>query len=349
MSEPLVVTAPGKLFLLGEYAVLDGAPALLTAVDRRVQVRASASSDLYWHLRAPDLGLSHVRLAADGTLPAGLDDDTRAKLAVFDAVRAQIADGRDTLPLPALDIEIDSGDFAHDGHKLGLGSSAAVAAALTGTLARLAGLPLDRAAVAANAIAAHRRAQNGTGSGGDVAASVYGGLISYRQEHAPTPLQWPPGLVGMAVITGQGARTPDLVARVRAYEKRDHYGYRSDISRLSMLADMAQQALTTAPRFLQLAREYHEALVALDRHAHAGIVTQRHNELHALAARHGAVFKTSGAGGGDVGLAFARSEQDARALQEAFARLDAPVVPLQFGADGMRVESCAATAVRPAG
>ena len=30
-----VVTAPGKLFLIGEYAVLEGGPAVLAAVNRR--------------------------------------------------------------------------------------------------------------------------------------------------------------------------------------------------------------------------------------------------------------------------------------------------------------------------
>ena len=32
----MIVTAPGKLILTGEYAVLDGASALVVAVDRRV-------------------------------------------------------------------------------------------------------------------------------------------------------------------------------------------------------------------------------------------------------------------------------------------------------------------------
>ena len=33
-----VARAPGKLFLLGEYAVLDGCPAVVAAVDRYVTV-----------------------------------------------------------------------------------------------------------------------------------------------------------------------------------------------------------------------------------------------------------------------------------------------------------------------
>ena len=40
------VTAPGKLVLLGEYAVLDGAPSIVAAVDRGVSCEASASPTL---------------------------------------------------------------------------------------------------------------------------------------------------------------------------------------------------------------------------------------------------------------------------------------------------------------
>nr|MBA3501924.1 hypothetical protein [Deltaproteobacteria bacterium] len=38
----VIATAPGKLILTGEYAVLDGAPAIVTAVDRRAVARRDA-------------------------------------------------------------------------------------------------------------------------------------------------------------------------------------------------------------------------------------------------------------------------------------------------------------------
>jgi phosphomevalonate kinase len=38
-----MASAPGKLVLAGEYAVLDGAPAIVMAVDRRAVVSVAAS------------------------------------------------------------------------------------------------------------------------------------------------------------------------------------------------------------------------------------------------------------------------------------------------------------------
>ncbi|MEO9014351.1 MAG: hypothetical protein ABI275_03425, partial [Terrimesophilobacter sp.] len=222
----ILTSAPGKLFLLGEYAVLEGAPALLTAVDARVRVRIEPAEAGAWRLDAPDLGVGGLTLGADGTLPEVLDAGARKSLRVFDAVRATVLatvrttvhttvhttaakrSGRasDIRP-PALAISIDSSDLRAGGHKLGLGSSAAVAVALTAALARAVGLQLDRGEVFDLANAAHRAAQGGAGSGGDVAASTYGGVLRYVRDATPTPLIWPDGLTMLVVATGTGSST----------------------------------------------------------------------------------------------------------------------------------------------
>ncbi|WP_147418107.1 mevalonate kinase [Salinisphaera sp. Q1T1-3] len=327
-------SAPGKLFLMGEYAVLEGAPALLTAVDRRARVQLRPIDGPDWRISAPNLGVHDQPLGPDGRLPADADADLSRHLAVFDAVRTTVS-AHVTQPLPALAVHIDTTDFARDGHKLGLGSSAAVAVALTQALAAAAGQSPDRATLTRLAVAAHRRAQNGTGSGGDVAVSVYGGFIGYVRDQAPTPLDWPETLTGRAVVTGQGASTPELVARVYAYRARDPDRFHTDMTRLAALAERVGSHVGEAARFLDTARDYFDALIALDTHAEAGIVSARHHELAALAARYHTVFKSSGAGGGDVGLLFAHAEDLTNALIVAFETAGAAVLDLVFGAPGV--------------
>ncbi|WP_353215304.1 mevalonate kinase family protein [Salinisphaera hydrothermalis] len=338
MAGPIVASAPGKLFLIGEYAVLEGAPAILTAVDRRARVTLTDSADEYWHLTAPNLDIDGLALGVDGRGPAEIDASLADRLRVYRAVLARVVAHIDT-PLPPLNVHIDTIDFARDGHKLGLGSSAAVAAALSRALLARAGVEVGHAELAELAIAAHRDAQNGTGSGGDVATAVYGGIIGYTRDTAPTPLAWPPGLSGLVVVTGTGASTTDLVGRVYEYGKREPAGFASDIGRLAALAENAAEDLGQAVRFVRLAREFFEALIALDHHAKAGIVSERHHELHATAARHGAVFKSSGAGGGDVGLLFTTPNVDETALRREFDAAGADIIDLGFAAPGVALEN----------
>lgn len=335
MGMPIETSAPGKLFLIGEYAVLDGAPALLTAVDRRARVRLTPARDGHWQLNAPNLGIHAMDLGTGGGIPLDASPELRHKLRVFNAVRHTVST-RLSRPLPAQQVDIDTADFARDGHKLGLGSSAAVAAALTCALGRAAGEHWPRAELAQLAIDGHRAAQDGTGSGGDVAVAVYGGLISYTRDQTPVALEWPSSLTGMAVITGKGASTPDLVARVRALSVNQPAVYRNAMDALTTLANRVQQSLTDSHDFLRIADDYFRALGHLDQHAAAGIISDRHHQLHTLAAAHRAVFKSSGAGGGDVGLLFVRRGADESAVRRAFDAAGADILPLAFGADGTR-------------
>jgi phosphomevalonate kinase len=331
-------SAPGKLFLLGEYAVLDGAPALLAAVDRRVIVTVAPSHDDRWHLSTPGLDLDALTLEGDGSIPAGADEQTRTRLRVFDAVRTVVR------CRGALSITIDSAACFAGGHKLGLGSSAAVATALTAALSTAAGRSPSREEIRILATDAHRSAQSGAGSGGDVASSSYGGLIDYVRDTAPTSLVWPQELEIMAVVTGTGSSTTNLVGKVADYAVRDPAHYRADIARLAALAHQAQDALRSVEDFLRLASDYFEQIVELDAHAGAGIISEHHLRLHTLAADLDGVFKTSGAGGGDVGLVFGRRGESAVRLAAAFAEAGAETVPLSFDANGVTITSSTASA-----
>lgn len=334
MTRPIHSRAPGKLFLIGEYAVLDGAPALLTAVDRYVEVTLRPSPDDLWRVAMPGTGLDPITLGVDGGLPAGLSPRQRESLRVFDAVRDQVLSVATRPPTP-LEISIDSRTFHEGGAKLGLGSSAAVAVALTHALARGCDLHLDSGRVQELADTAHRAAQGGVGSGGDVAASSHGGLIEFTPGRDLVPLTWPTDLEMMVVTTGQGAVTTDLVGRVRALRADDPTRYQRLIDRLAGLARSARDTLGDTDSFLRLCSNYFDALSELDAAARAGIITDRHRELHTLAAAHGGVFKSSGAGGGDVGLAFSRSGEPATRLADALVAAGADIIPLSGGALGV--------------
>ena len=53
--------APGKLILLGEYALLEGAPGIVCAVDRFAYVSVKDAPDSFFVLDSPSLKLSGIR------------------------------------------------------------------------------------------------------------------------------------------------------------------------------------------------------------------------------------------------------------------------------------------------
>ena len=78
----MIATAPGKLILTGEYAVLDGAPALVVAIDRRVVARR----------RVSPRGSSPFLLAvADELAKQRGPDDPAVHAAVCDGIAAFLA------------------------------------------------------------------------------------------------------------------------------------------------------------------------------------------------------------------------------------------------------------------
>src|SRR5688500_7926633 len=118
----IVARAPGKLVALGEYAVLDGAPAIVLALDRYAEASVGASSDGQCRLTVRAADVSQARFAP-GT-PSGV--------ALVDLVASTVAS---SLPWSAT---IDSQALFEGAAKLGLGSSAAVLCAWAGALSAFA-------------------------------------------------------------------------------------------------------------------------------------------------------------------------------------------------------------------
>jgi phosphomevalonate kinase len=328
------VSAPGKLMISGEYVVLDGAPALVLAVDARARVR-------WVHPRGS--GPVH-----DGSRPASGGSPDAAGLPP-EALLARAVAERALGPVP-MDLALDVTAQRRDGLKLGLGSSAAAAAAAAAAVHAAHGADLAdpgvRRAVLAHAFAGHR-AVAPQGSGADVAASALGGLVAFARPRGidndsfeADPLAWPESLVIRIVWTGAEARTSDLLARVRALREADPARYAAVTAPLRDAAAALGAAVRAgqARAAVAAAGAHGEAMAALGEAAGAPVVEARLRAIAALARTHGGAAKPSGAGGGDVALAFfddpAAADRFGRACSEAGATL----VSLRLGAEGVRVE-----------
>lgn len=335
----IVASAPGKLVLLGEYAVLEGAPAVVMAVDRRARATLSdAASDDYL-IDAPSLGIHGARgRLGDGRIEwPDLAPAEANKLQLTGAVIAAAA-GED--PLPPFRAELDTDAFFVAGNKLGLGSSAALTVALSGALCALR----DQAAPSASRlIAAHREMQGGRGSGLDVAASLHGGTIVYRlEEEGPRvePVTLPPGLHIGCIWSGKSASTADFLRRIGAWREVAPNHYNKVMNELKCCAGAGAMAALCgdAATVVEAAAAYAEALAGLGRASGADIISAEHVKIGGIAADCGVTYKTCGAGGGDVGVALTtdgnRLAQFGRRIEQTgFRMLDLATDP-----NGLQVE-----------
>lgn len=276
--------APGKLFLLGEYAVLHGGVALVAAVDRYVDVT--------------------IRTDREGYRTIGASLDQRLPIRVLD-----VADRAELLNRLTVDVSA----VFHGETKLGFGSSAASCVAIL----RAARPDLEDGAVFALADHIHREHQQGRGSGADVAAATFGGLLAYRlaaewAEHPwigdpprftiADPMQMPYGIRIEAFWLGEPASSTSLAGKVAQSVHRPDV--RATLNSIAATASMGIQACQTGDASeLIAAIDSGEALMErLGDQTGAQIVTDKHRQLKALAAELGFVAKPSGAGGGDFSI-----------------------------------------------
>jgi len=324
--------------LLGEYAVLSGEPALAMAVDRRVRVTI-APADV-WRIDAAEIGVDDLRL--DGLAgvmsdcgPEPLDaaafldtggSQMRRLVFVVEAIAAASrAAGHANMTLAPRHVTIESRAFQiQPDIKLGIGSSAAVTVALVGGLLGDAGMdlqaPESRALVLQASLDAHRRAQAGSGSGIDIAMSLKGSYCRFQRQASALPLvrqvparAW---LAPVCIWSGQPASTRQMIAGVSTLLRLRPQVHRHLITAIGSAARLGDSAIERdAPGdFYAAVQQHFELMQQLGAAAGVDIVSEAHLRIQQIVAQAGGVYKPSGAGGGDLGVAWIDRDKRATLL-----------------------------------
>ena len=181
------LSVPGNVLLLGEYAVTEpGGLGIALGSGPRALGESEPAEELSLTARFgaeerrwPEEPLPLVEVALDALAEEGIAPEPQR-------------------------LEIDTSRFYRGGRKLGFGSSAAATVLLTAHLlsaAPEATLP-EKEELFHLALKVHRRLQGGRGSGYDVAASIWGGTITFaggkRPEVKRAELSWLPRLYALA-------------------------------------------------------------------------------------------------------------------------------------------------------
>lgn len=333
-SARIHANAPGKLYIAGEYAVVEaGRPAILIAVNRFIDVvlTPAEGSGL---VRSHGNGFAPLYWRHENALPVFDDigsDYAANAIRTVEALRSERG-----LEARHYNLDITSGLVEEDGRKYGLGSSAAVTVAIVDVLNRFYHLKLtleERYKLALLSVL--ERAPRA--SGGDIAASTYRGWVYYRspdraglseyaRSHSVTETlsapAWEPWAVEslpapaheelLVGWTGLPASTEHLVSGVQARSRGAYFpgfldGYEDVVERLAT-------QLRTGGRIGAEITAARRLLRQLGASSGITIETERLTHLCDVAAGLGGAAKSSGAGGGDCGIALVRSDVDKDAV-----------------------------------
>ena len=196
-------SAPGKIILFGEHAVVSGAIALGGAIDLRASVSVQdrhggivvSTDDLM--LRGFSLDLQSGRLTSPDAVYA-----TRYISAVLHEFDARDLEVRIKSSLPA---------------SAGLGSSAAIVVAAVKAISRHHGSSLPPKEIAALSFRLEKEVQDGLASPTDTALATYGGYLQISKEISPRDL---PPLELVVGYTGMPHNTRLEVEKVQSLKKR---------------------------------------------------------------------------------------------------------------------------------
>ncbi|GAB2024200.1 mevalonate kinase [Lactovum odontotermitis] len=177
---PVKVKVPGKLFVAGEYAVTrPGCQAVVAAVDSDFDVAVWDSEDTLCTLQT-NVGLETLAFSPYDLFnlkKAEFQSDWGFAMAAVKRVFAEAGDNFES----NVDIVIHSA-LGFGENKKGYGSSAAVVCGIVKALDKFFGLHWSLKKQFKIAAAAHYEVQ-GSGSSGDIAAIIYGGVVFYRNSN----------------------------------------------------------------------------------------------------------------------------------------------------------------------
>lgn len=308
-------SCPGKVMLAGEYAVVEGGPALLVAVSARAQASITDQEQ----------ALSPFLASVQNLLRRRYGETSEAALAA----------GR---------VTVDTSAFRHDSQKLGLGSSAAVTVAAIGAAMATQSDELDLDQIHKLAAQAHGEAQatmGAKGSGADVAACTYGGCLHFQRTAsgvALRPIHLPTDLHLVFPWTGVPACTAPLVATIRQWCRSNPRLYEQHGAAISASAETLANT-QSASKAIAAIGEGGRAIAALGHAAGVELWLPVHSRLAEAAEQHGGALKPTGAGAGDLALAAFSDEARAQAYQERLADLGIFCAKLVVDTEGVRLQA----------
>ncbi len=365
----LKLSAPGKLMITGEWAVLEGHRCIVAAVNRRVYAEISENDKISVSIN--DFKIKDVEAGYTKNMINWInanEEQTKKLIFTKSAIEAalQYIGGYKPFKLRTWGEESQI-KIGNETKKIGFGSSAAAVVAIIGSILSFHGIDAEknRDAVYKLSAIAHYFAQGKAGSAFDIAASTYGGVIAYERfdsawlikqlesnitVHEIVEMEWP-GLYiekmnipkDMIVLVGwtkEPASTSAMIKQMQGFKQSDPRKYNGIYTSIGKLVENLINAWKNEDRkkILELVNENENLLRELGRESGVNIETAELNTLSGIARKAGAAGKLSGAGGGDCGITVCFDGKTADKIRNEWKKCGLYIIDASIDANGVRIE-----------
>lgn len=365
------VSAPGKLVIAGEWSVLErNNSCIVAAVNKRIFAEAKESNDELIHLTIDDFGIHDLKAEFDGkelVFKDSLDEEKKQHLKFTKSAIETFCKYHKDFKKFGLRVSGKETKIEVDGEikKIGFGSSAAATVAIISSLMKLHNISLKNELVFKLSAISHYFAQNKIGSGFDVAASTYGGIVLYRRFDGKwlkrqveegksikeiAEVHWPNMYIKNLEIpddfdlvvgwTKGSASTSKLIKEMQKWKKEKTLEYSIMMENMSGLADSIEKAWEKGDRerLFWLIRQNGVILRDLTNRSGVGIETPDLRKLRETANKFTA-GKLSGAGGQDCGIAITFDKDVSRKIKEAWEKEGIIPLDVSVSKEGVREEN----------
>lgn len=364
-------SAPGKLFISGEWAVLEkGNLGLVAAVNHRVHVFVEENKDCIC-ITAEEFGIKDVEAHyRNGALVLDCDDKKKGTLKLLTEAVAITLKFLEENDIDTKNFKITTSsketlvDIDGEKKKIGFGSSAAVVVATVAGLLDFHDYRAKKEEIYKLAAIAHYFAQGKMGSGFDVAASTYGGLFVYSR-FGPEELtksieqkklydvvkeRWPFLLIEELPVpedfrllvgwTKNSASTTAMIKQMNEFKATNSADYLKHYGSIAAVAERSIEAFKKHDKgaFMNCLKENERLLAELGGASGVDIETPELKRLAALAAEAGGAGKLSGAGGGDCGIAVCFDDKTEEKIRSVWKKEGFCVVDASLDRDGAKKE-----------
>ncbi len=324
MNRKITVSAPGKLMLLGEHAVVYGSPCIVTAVSQRMKATVELTDNSIFELQAPD-----VKVADYKKPMANLGQGEIPKGAKF--VEIAIKNFTTSHPISGGIKVTTASEFSSE---FGFGSSSASTVCVIKALSELTGANLDKKDIFDLAYKTVLDIQS-KGSGFDVAAATFGGTLYYI---TPGKVIEVLDIDSLPLIVGYSGVKVDTVTIVNEVAKKsDKYPQvvENTYSQIEKLVEQAKVSLLNKDWVtLGELMNFNQGLLSF-----LGVEGRKLADMIYGARDQGAYgAKLSGAGMGDCMIAL-HPVQGKPAIEKGITDAGGKIIDVEANVEGVRVES----------